>query len=461
MSGLQAYVRILRRYWPVLVACAFIGIVISGLFALRVTPQYSATAEAFVSTQTAATPNDLNAANAFAQQAVQSYAKVASSPYVLNGVVTQLGLKTTGDALSSQVSVQTSQNSVVLDITATDPSPSQAARIANAVVTQLGRSVVTLNPQTTDLNSQVKVTTIRAAIAPATPTGSGLAFQALLGLLGGLVVGIGIIALREALDTRVRSVADIESLTKRPVLGAIAYDASVARHPLVIQDRPTGAEAEAFRALRAAVQVLREDADVRALVITSAEEGEGKSTVVANLAIALAANGVKTAVVDADLRRPRLAQSFGIESSVGLTDVLAAEIPLEQALQPWGNDGLVVLPAGRPAINANELLQTRTMRLVIDRLTVSHDIVLFDTPPLLPVSDAAVLARRTSGAVLVTAAGRVRKPQVQRARTVLDQMNARLFGIVVTMVPPKAARYGYAPAPEARYVRPTGPEPAV
>ena len=135
----------------------------------------------------------------------------------------------------------------------------------------------------------------------------------------------------------------------------------------------------------------------------------------ANLAITLAESGVRVAIVDADMRRPRLAEMMGLEGAVGLSDVLIGRAALDDVLQEWGSDGLFVLPAGQIPPNPSELLGSQPATDLIDALAEAFDVVLIDAPPLLPVSDAAILSRRTGGAIIVAAAGRTKRSQLHGA----------------------------------------------
>jgi capsular exopolysaccharide synthesis family protein len=197
--------------------------------------------------------------------------------------------------------------------------------------------------------------------------------------------------------------------------------------------------------LRTNLQFLNVEGGPRTFVITSPLEGEGKTTTTANLAIALAQSNARVLVVDADLRRPRLAEVLGLEGAVGLTDVLIGRAKLEDALQPWGSSNFLVLPAGTVPPNPSELLGSRAMADLIEALEPRFDVVLLDAPPLLPVTDGAILAHRSRGALLVVAAGRSRRGEVEAAVSTLSNVGARLAGVILTMLPTRGAdAYGYS-----------------
>jgi succinoglycan biosynthesis transport protein ExoP len=265
----------------------------------------------------------------------------------------------------------------------------------------------------------------------------------------GLVLGIGIAILLEVLDTRIRGARDVQNVSDAPIIGGIAYDANAVDRPLIVQDEPHSVRAEAFRTLRTNLQFLDVEDAGRSFVITSSVPSEGKTTTSANLAIALADSGARVIIIDADMRRPKLASYMGLEGAVGLSDVLISRVLLEDAIQPWGRGNLAVLPAGAVPPNPSELLGSRAMASLIHTLESEFDVVLFDLPPLLPVTDAAIVSKLTRGALVVVAAGRTHKGEFAGAIASLESVGAKVAGVILTMMPTRGAdaygygRYGY------------------
>ena len=185
------------------------------------------------------------------------------------------------------------------------------------------------------------------------------------------------------------------------------------------------------------------------MVVTSSLPGEGKSTTTINLAIALADAGSRVALVDADLRRPSVSKYLGIEGKVGLTTVLIGRATLDDVVQPWGNGKLHVLPSGQIPPNPSELLGSKAMAQVLTQLAAKYDVVLIDTPPLLPVTDAAILARLTSGALVVVSADKLHRNQLRESLGSLETVGARILGIVLNRVARKPSDaytyYDYTP----------------
>lgn len=420
-----------------LIALTLLGAILGAAASLFVVPKYRATAKVYVSTDSAATITDLTQGTTFSEQVVAGLAEVATTPYVLSEVRSALGLPYTSRQLTTKITASAPTQTSVLEITASDSSPRRSARIADSVAYYLASAAHRLTPNTAGQAGAVKLTQIQSASADVELVSPNVLVNLVLGLLTGLIVAMVVGAAREALDTRVRSMNDVEHLTTRPILGAITYDAGARSRPLVVHDDAGSPRAEAHRALRTNLQFLDFDRGARVLVVTSAVPGEGKSTSAANLALALAETSKRVLLVDADLRRPALAKYLGLEGDTGLTDVLIGSATLNEAVQRWGSGGLYVLPAGRIPPNPTELLQSGGMRTLITQLESEYESVIFDAPPLLPVADAAILARRTSGAIVVSAVRTVRKPQLRAALATLERIDAQVLGIVVTMIPPR------------------------
>ncbi|QNO38088.1 polysaccharide biosynthesis tyrosine autokinase [Protaetiibacter sp. SSC-01] len=441
---LRDYLRILRRNWPVILVMLVLGTAGGATFSLLQTPQYEATTKVFVSASSADTVSDLSAGNSYTQQIVRSYAEVVTTGLVLDPVISELGLDESPQELADRVSASVKLNTVIVDITVTGPDPELAAQIANAIADNLIDAVPELTPANAEGVVPVKVTVTQTAQVPAEPVSPRVLLNTALGALIGLALGVGVAVLRSVLDQRIRGQRDIELVTDRPILGAIAYDAKAKERPLIVHADPLSPRAESFRALRTNLQFVDMGSERRSFVVTSSIESEGKSTTTANLAIALRDSGLNVCVIEGDLRRPKLVEYLGLEGAVGLTDVLIGRAPLADALQRWGRNNMFVLPAGQIPPNPSELLGSAAMAKLLRDLEAEFHIVLVDAPPLLPVTDGAILAKQTSGAIVVAAAGRTQRTQLEGALKSLDNVDAKVHGLVLTMMPTKGPdAYGY------------------
>ncbi|TQO23682.1 polysaccharide biosynthesis tyrosine autokinase [Paramicrobacterium agarici] len=445
---LRDYIRILHKNWMLIVACVLVGVAVAAAYSIMTAPKYQTTTQLYVSVQggdTAGSAVDLVQGTSFARQAVTSYVDVVDTAIVLDRVIDELGLDTTSGQLAQKVSAESPQNTVLINVSVTDTDPESAETIANKVGEVFADVVVNqLEKPEGDAPSLVKIETIQPAPVPADPVSPNVKLNIVLGLLLGLAVGIGIAVLRSVLDTRIHSQYDIEQVTDKPLLGGIAFDNDAKKRPLVVHADPRNPRAESFRSLRTNLQFVNIEKGPRSFVITSSIPGEGKSTTAANLAIALAETGAKVALIDGDLRLPRLSEYMGIEGAVGLTDVLIGRADLVDVLQRWGRGQLFVLPSGRVPPNPSELLGSAAMETLLSTLTSTFDYVLIDAPPLLLVTDAAVVSKLTGGAIMVAASGRTKRQELANAVRTLEGIGSKLVGVVVTMLPTKGAdSYAY------------------
>jgi capsular exopolysaccharide synthesis family protein len=269
----------------------------------------------------------------------------------------------------------------------------------------------------------------------------------ILGFIVGLGLGVGITFLREYLDTSVKTIEDLEQMNFG-VLGSIPFISSqsvvknngkvgeitLIESRLITHFAPKSPVSEAYRSLRTNIQFAKADKKVKSALVTSSVPGEGKSTTVANLAITFAQMGAKTLLIDADLRRPVLHGIFGCSRNDGLTNVLVGRSTLEEAIHETRIDGLNLLVSGTLPPNPSELLNSKVMIKLIDKVSSVYDFVLFDTPPVIAVTDAAVLSTNVDGVVLVVKSGETSREVIERSRMLLDKVNANLLGVLVNGV---------------------------
>ena len=437
---LSGYLRILRKSWLAILALVLLGAAAGAVASVLATPKYHATTDLYVSVRTsdAMGTSDLVQGTNFARQAVVSYVDVATSAIVLDKVTERLELDPQAANLASRISANSPANTVLISITAVSSDPEQAALLANTTGEVFADVVMhEIEVPTADGQSPVQIKTIQPAVVPGAASSPNTPMNIALGALLGLALGVGFALLRSILDTRIHSVHDIEQVTSAPLLGGIAYDAGAKKAPLIVHTDPRNPRAEAFRTLRTNLQFVTAAGEARVFVMTSAVPSEGKSTTTANLAIALAETGASVVLVDGDLRKPRVADYMGIEGGVGLSDVLVGRAQLSDVLQRWGRNKLAVLPAGRIPPNPSELLGSSAMKGLVEKLSSGVDYVLIDAPPLLLVTDGAVVSKFATGAILAVAAGRTKRRELQGAVEALERIESRLVGIVATMLPTK------------------------
>ncbi|BAJ73893.1 ATPase [Microbacterium testaceum StLB037] len=443
---LRDYLRILHRNWILVLSLTILGGAGAFGWSLLQTPTYETSTELYVSVRSDSSGvSELVQGTSFARQAVVSFVDVVDSAVVLDRVIDDLNLDTTPQQLARSIDASSPTNSVIITVRVSNTNAEQAAAIANSVGSNFADVVVNrLEKPDGDAASLVRVETIAPALVPTSPSSPHTPLNIAIGIVVGLALGLGIAVLRSVLDTRIHSLHDIEAATEAPVLGGIALDPDAKKRPLIVHADPRNPRAESFRSLRTNLQFIDVDGESRSFVVSSAGPGEGKSTTTANLAIALAETGARVVLVDGDLRLPRVADYMGIEGGVGLTDVLIGRAELVDVLQQWGTGKLFVLPSGRTPPNPSELLGSQAMQRTLEALAGAFDYVLVDAPPLLLVTDAAVVSRFTSGVLMVAASGTTKKPQLTAAVEKLDAIGSRLFGVIVTMLPSKGPdSYGY------------------
>jgi capsular exopolysaccharide synthesis family protein len=280
---------------------------------------------------------------------------------------------------------------------------------------------------------------------PRTPIKPKKKINILLGIMVGLGLGIGVTFAREYIDTSLRSIEDVERL-QFPVLGTIPFIASQKMNRqlqtpsgelikiesrLVTHFAPNSSISEAYRSFRTNIQYAKVDQPVHSMLVTSPGPGEGKSTSAANLAITFAQMGAKTLLIDADLRRPVMHGIFGQVRDEGLTNVLVGKLLLEDAVKAMKIRNLYLLTSGTPPKNPSEFLASKVMNKLLKKVESQFDVVILDTPPVIAVTDAAVLAPHLDGVVLVIRSEKTQRDALFRSKVLLQNVKAKIFGVLI------------------------------
>lgn len=450
---LREIVRAIRQRWRLVLVTLLAFILVSALATLVMPKKYEATSQLFVSTAGGTgDSNQLLQGSSFSQQRVKSYAEVLRSPLVLSPVIKHLGLDVEPQVLEKQISTEIPLDTVLIEVTAESNSPEQAAGIANAVSEEFVRVVPSVE-SAGEGSSPVKVTMTRMAEAPDEPVSPRPLINLILGFLAGALAGFGLALLAHRLDTTIKEEADVKAVTDEVVIGGIHFSRDAKTNPLITDGDPHSPRAESFRALRTNLQFVDAAHPAKSIMFTSSVPGEGKSTTTANIALAMGESGAKVCVVEADLRRPRMIEYMGLVSGAGLTNLIIGDADYQDVLQRFGDTSVVVLGAGPIPPNPSELLGSPAMAEVVKDLEESFDYVIYDAPPLLPVTDAAVLSRLMGGVVVVVGADVARKDQLKKTLDQLSIVGADVRGIVLNRLSTKSAgtytyyRDGYSPDP--------------
>ena len=487
---LRSYAQLVRkRKWWVL-ALALAGLAVSLAISFTESKQYAASAQVLVQ------PSSQASALGSAEQPVtttdvQTMLQLVTSAPVTNAVQKKLG------HAPSVTAAEVAQTNVI-SITAIAGTPVQAAAVANTYanafvsyqqavsISSLTQAEAQLRGQIRSISKQIKqlratsgtgsqqaalvnqeavlseqltqmqvsssgetsgLTVVTPAEPPTSPSSPKPTEDGALGLAAGLILGLAAAFLRESLDDAVATKETAEEFGGATVLAAVPMVTSWKKRdrPLVVSlARPMAPAAEAYRSLRTSLQFARQERDLHTILVTSPAAAEGKTSTLSNLGAMFAQAGQRVVLVSCDLRKPRLGQFFGIDEKPGLTTAVLGEQPVEELVQAVpGDDNLWLLGSGELPPNPAELLNGRRIQEVFSALRELFDLVLIDSPPVLPVTDAVVLAKDADATLLVVAAGQTSRGDLQRAAEKLAQVNARVVGLVLNETSRQAGGYGY------------------
>lgn len=445
----------LRKRWKSILLLGLIGMLLGALVSALLPKEYSARSVGLVNVRSDSTVGTQLAADNLAISRAQAYATVAQSRRVAEDVVKELELDMDAGEASSRVTVEVPEKTAELRVMARAAEPQDARDLADAWVRVVSRTVDELNKPVQSPSGQPQVTgsptmeitlvPLEQASLPGAPTSPNTRLNVAAGLLLGLLLGLAIALVRNHLDRRITSASSVENALGIAVLGALPQDRAFDEEGRVLSgdsesERRRGRfdYAEGVRELRTNLSFVAVDHPPLAIAVTSSVPGEGKSSIAANLCVTMAASGRKTVLIDADLRRPVVAKTMGVVPDVGMTQVLSGEIDIEEALQQTEHEGVMVLAAGRIPPNPSELLASDALRRLIDHLTEDYFVVV-DTPPLLAVTDAAVLSRAVDGILIAVRAGSTSLDELGRSVQALEKVGAKVLGVVLNRVPTRGA----------------------
>ncbi|QBX55860.1 polysaccharide biosynthesis tyrosine autokinase [Nocardioides seonyuensis] len=458
---LTFYTRVLRNHWIAITAMVLVAAAAAFGWSSAQPKVYAANASGFVTSGGGGDVGLENLDDMLSKSRAASYVELAKDRATASLVIDELGLDTTASTLVGNIEVAQKPETVIIAITARAGTPQAAQDLADAWIAALATRVSSVEAEGSGKSAQrggMRIEVSEAAELPTSPVAPQVERNVLLGAVLGALLGMGYAVARSLLDRRIRSVEDVERHKRAPVAGTVL---DVGSHTGLFVTTPNGAgqaslAAEGMRRLRTNLSYMDVDNPPRALVITSPKQGDGKSTIAANLAATIAQSGQPVTLVDADLRRPRVAGLLGLDDAVGLTDVLTGRLDLADALQPHPDlPGFRILTSGPRPPNPTEILDSNAMRRVIEELR-SEGMVIIDAPPLLPVTDAAVLALETDGALVTVSAGRTLDTDLTGALGHLDAVHARALGVVLNKVSKRTvgagnyAYYGYDAYRETR-----------
>lgn len=506
-ADFTGFLRALRHRWKLVILCwvALVGTAIG--FTLAEEKRYSATAgllfrdpgldQKLFGTTFIAPSRDPDREAATNLKLVSLDAVARRAARALGGL--------TAEQVAARVRAESEGQSDVVSVTATDPDPALAQRLANTFAEQYiafriqadrskiaeaeglvqnrlaqlsptaragaeGRSLKSRADQLQVLASLQtgNAELVQTARRPSAPSSPKVRRNIALALVLGLLVGVGFALLLDRLDRRIREPHELEEALGWPILGMVPHTTALASKRFGLTPGEVNlppAEAEAFRMLRARLRYFNVDRQLRTVLVTSASAADGKTTVAAHLAAAAAGSGSRVLLLEADLRRPTFTSRLGAgPQQVGLTEVLTHSAPVATALRrvsvgvardgATDRRGFDLISAGFLPPNPGELLESQRMHELLERLGPTYDLVIIDTPPLLVVSDAIPLIKRVDGVLIVSRLGSIKRDSARQLRAQLDGLDAPVLGVVANGVPTRATAhygygYGYEPAPSS------------
>lgn len=465
---LRDYLRGLRRHWLGIVLMTLVGLGAAYAWTLLQTPRYESSADGLVQTSTSTDTGMVQGlTDAFAMGKVPTYLEMATWEQVAQLAVDEAGLDIAPSAAASLITVTNPAGTPIIRVTAQGGTPEGAAALAEAWLTALTATIDTVDGDETPGSAPITIRIATTAAVPTEPIFPDVRTALLIGGVLGLGFGIAFALVRTASDRRIRVADDVEARTHIPVVGTIPISDALSGENRLFDAAAKSekgdrfAVAEALRSLRTNLQFMDVDNPPRTIVVTSPLPGDGKSTIACTLALTLAANGKKVVLLDGDLRRSMVAKTMGLPGGAGLSDVLSGRAEISEVLQRTPrSQNLFVLTAGSVPPNPSEVLSSERMRNLLKDLS-AHAMVIIDAPPLLPVTDGAVLTQQSDGALLVVSAGKTTYDLVDKALDTLRKSSGRALGVVLNRAPLRgldASPYSYEYRREYGSARSTTPD---
>jgi capsular exopolysaccharide synthesis family protein len=436
--------KLLRARWITVVVTAVLTLLAAIAATMLTTPLYQASTKLYVSSTGGSSISESYQASRLSQDRVLSYTELLKGHTLAERTVDRLSLQISPGSLREKVTARSKPDTVLIDVSVRDTSPVRARDIANALSEEFVVMVRELETPRPGAQPDARVVVQQRAMIPGSPVVPNSQRNIAFGLALGLLLGAGLAVVRELLDNTVKDRDTLEALAGVGVVGVVPLDKARQTTPAITFATDNSGIAEAFRKLRTNLQFLSVDSPPRLIVVTSAVPNEGKTTTAINIALSLAEAEHSVLLVDADMRRPSLDKYLDLVGSVGLSTVLSGGASLSEVLQESAFPHLTVLTAGATPPNPSELLGSLTARNLLAELREKFDYVIIDNPPLLAVTDAAVLAAISDGTLMVVRYAATKREQISHALRSLEASGGSLLGAILTMAPTRrSASYSY------------------
>lgn len=400
--------------------------------------KYSATAQLFaVYDGKSGNENvaDQSTGSSYIMSQIKSYPALAATSSVLQPVINELGLPVTSSELAKRIDVTNPTDTAFVNITATADSPYGSAQLANAVAKSLS-NVVANSLYAAGSKSSVKLAVVQPASRPNSPSSPKWVLNISLGVVAGLVLGVLAALLKNALTKKIQDDDEIEDYISAPIIGRIAEDKILDGTAPAVVSEPGSPVAEDFRRIRTNLSFIvpTEGTNCRVIAVTSTGAGEGKTTMTVNIAAALAENGSRVLLVDADLRHPSVAHKLDIDGTAGLAHVLSGQASVDDVIQPYWKANLHIIPAGPKPPNASALLNSSAMETLLKNAQQQYDYVIIDTAPMIVANDAAVFTRQGASLVMVCRLGQALKRDLREIVEELSSLDISAAGVIANNI---------------------------
>jgi polysaccharide biosynthesis transport protein len=445
------YARLLRRWAWLIILCPIVAAAAAGIISFLLPPVYEANVSLLVRPAQPLTV-DPGSATLTSDQISRTYAQLMTERPLLDEVNSDLHLNTTPDNLGKLIKVTPQVNTTIIEVTADSTDPALARDIANTLVTDFIAQVKNIEQQeNSSPNSQTKdnLVVVSPAVTPTKPVSPNIPLNVAIALAGGLLVAVGLALTMEYIDQSVKSDEDLTARVGVIPIAHVPFAPSTRkkRGELVSlqSELPT---AEAYRTLRTNILFSGVDRKLSTIVVTSAFPGEGKSRTASNLAVVLAEAGHKTLLIDADFRRPSQHRIFGIVSNTGVANLILQDRPEVEAVHAIeGIPNLWVVPSGPRPPNPSEMLGSTRFMAILERFQGLFSYVIIDTPPVMAVTDALVVAAKCDVTLLVAEQGRTTIPGLKHTREAIERVGGRTIGVVMNKLRSEGMGYYYYAAP--------------
>jgi len=440
----REYLGVLRKYWVSIVLLTILGCIGAGVYIWYTPPVYTSSSTVLLSVTGGNSASDLLQGTNYATAVSRSLAQVATMPYVLEPVIRDLKLEMSSGALASKISATIPTNTQLIIITVRDGDKVRCKDIAGSVAANLVKSVESLYPADANGRQLVQAKIVAPPYIPNNPTSPQPVRALALGFVAGLAVGVGVALLRKALDVRLHVAKDVTDAIDYPVVASIPRDPGLPRDPVVMVSASISPMCERYRQLRTNLRFFDIESDSPwNFAVTSSIEGEGKTVTAINVAYALAESGDRVLLIDADLRRPKVASYLQLEGGAGLTTVLLNRASFTDVVQSLGMGAPDVLTSGGIPPNPAELIGSRRMKQLLEQVSREYRAVVIDAAPLLPVADTLSLLPNVSGTLMIAAADKVTIPQLKTAVESAERSGGQIMGIVLNRVRRRGGENSY------------------